>query len=112
MQPGEVVVVEDPTFYFVTHILRMSPVEVVSVPMIADGIDLDALQALVDRYGARLRVVYAIPSFQNPTGITASHENRAALAEMARQHDFTVIEELDLSTAVLRCATAAIPENL
>lgn len=92
-QPGDVVVVEDPTFYFVTHVLRMTPVELVSVPIRSDGIDLDALQALVDQYGARLKLVYAIPSFQNPTGFTAPSPNRAALAEMARRHNFTVIED-------------------
>jgi DNA-binding transcriptional MocR family regulator len=92
-QPGDVVLVEDPTFYFVTHILRMSQVEVVGVPLDAEGIDLKALQDLITRYGKRLRLLYAIPSFQNPTGITATHENRATLVELARQHNITVIED-------------------
>ena len=39
-QPGDVVVVEDPTFYFVAQVIRMSHVEVVSVPLTSDGIDL------------------------------------------------------------------------
>ena len=90
-QPGDVVVVEDPTFYFVAQVIRMNHVEVVSVPLTADGIDLDALAALCDRYGERLKVVYAIPSFQNPTGLTAT--NRAALADLARRRNFTVIED-------------------
>src|SRR3954451_15445248 len=88
-QPGDVVVVEDPTFYFVAQVIRMSHVEVVSVPLTSEEIDLDALAALCDRYGERLKVVYAIPSFQNPTGITAT--NRAGLADLARQRNFTVI---------------------
>ncbi|MBI1256525.1 MAG: aminotransferase class I/II-fold pyridoxal phosphate-dependent enzyme [Chloroflexi bacterium] len=90
-QPGDVVVVEDPTFYFVAQVIRMSHVEVVSVPLNADGIDLNALASLCDRYGERLKVVYAIPSFQNPTGITAT--NRAALAALAQQRNFYVIED-------------------
>ncbi|MFN8560883.1 MAG: PLP-dependent aminotransferase family protein [Anaerolineae bacterium] len=90
-RPGDVVVVEDPTFYFIVNVLRMSHVEVIGVPLCAEGIDLDALGALVERYGERLKLVYAIPSFQNPTGITAT--NRAALAEMARRHDFYVLED-------------------
>ncbi len=93
-QPGDVVVVEDPTFYFVTHVLRMTPVELVSVPIRSDGIDLAALQAVIDQYGDRLKLLYAIPSFQNPTGFTATSTNRAALAEMTRRHNFTVIEDL------------------
>lgn len=90
-QPGDVVVVEDPTFYFVAQVIRMSHVELASVPLTSDGIDLDALAALCDQYGERLKVVYAIPSFQNPTGLTAT--NRAALAELARRRKFTVIED-------------------
>lgn len=90
-QPGDVVVVEDPTFYYMVGILGMSHVEVVGVPLCDEGIDLDALKSLVARYGERLKLVYAIPSFQNPTGITAT--NRAALAEMARQHNFYVLED-------------------
>ncbi len=92
-QPGDVVVAEDPTFYFIVNVLRMSHVEVVGVPLCAEGIDLDALESLCDRYGERLRVVYAIPSFQNPTGITATHENRAALAALAQRRNFIVIED-------------------
>jgi DNA-binding transcriptional MocR family regulator len=88
---GEVVVVEDPTFFFVVQVLRMSGVEVVGVPLCAEGIDLDALQSLLDRYGERLKLVYTIASFQNPTGITAT--NRAALAEMARKYNFTLLED-------------------
>ncbi len=91
--PGDVIVVEDPTFYFVAQVLRMSHIEIVGVPLCDEGIDLDAMQKLVDQYGQRLRLLYAIPSFQNPTGITASAANRAALAEMARRNDFYVIED-------------------
>jgi 2-aminoadipate transaminase len=89
--PGDLVVVEDPTFYFVAQVIRMSHVELASVPLTSEGIDLDALAALCDQYGERLKVVYAIPSFQNPSGITAT--NRAALAELARRRSFTVIED-------------------
>jgi 2-aminoadipate transaminase len=89
--PGDVVVLEDPTFYFVAQVIRMSHVELASVPLTSEGIDLDALAALCDQYGERLKVVYAIPSFQNPTGVTAT--NRAALAELARRRNFTVIED-------------------
>jgi 2-aminoadipate transaminase len=92
-RPGDVIAVEDPTFFFVVQVLRMSHVEIVGVPLGDEGIDLDGLQALADKYGKRFRLVYAIPSFQNPTGITATDANRAALAEMARKNDFYVIED-------------------
>ncbi|MEP7294162.1 MAG: PLP-dependent aminotransferase family protein, partial [Chloroflexota bacterium] len=90
-RPGDVVVVEDPTFFFVVHVLRMCHVEVVGVPLCEQGIDLDALEGLVERYGERLKLVYTIPSFHNPTGVTAT--NRNALAQMAQRHNFTLLED-------------------
>jgi DNA-binding transcriptional MocR family regulator len=90
-QPGDVVVVEDPTFYFVVQVLRLSHVEIVGVKMSDEGIDLDDLKRLVDRYGERLKLVYTIPSYHNPTGITAT--NRSALAQMAQRFNFTLLED-------------------
>ncbi len=90
-QPGDVVVVENPTFYYVVGLLKMSHVEVVGVPLAEDGIDLAALAALADQYGERLKLVYSIPSFHNPTGINAT--NRAALVRLAEERDFVVLED-------------------
>ncbi len=90
-QPGDVVVVENPTFYYIVGQMKMSHVEVVGVPLASDGIDLTALAALADQYGERLKLVYSIPSFHNPTGINAT--NRAALAQLAAARDFIVLED-------------------
>ena len=90
-RPGDVVLVEDPTFFFVVQVLRMSRVEVVGVPLCDEGIDLEALEGLAQRYGERLKLVYTIPSFQNPTGITAT--NRDALVRVAERHNFTLLED-------------------
>ncbi len=90
-QPGDVVLVEDPTFYFVVQVLRMSHVEVVGVPLGEEGIDLTALEALAQHYGERLKLVYTIPSFHNPTGLTAT--NRDALAKLAQRYHFTLLED-------------------
>lgn len=88
---GDVVVVEDPTFYYVVGLLKMSHIEVVGVPLTAEGIDLEALAKLADQYGERLKLVYSIPSFHNPTGINAT--NRAGLARLAAERDFIVLED-------------------
>jgi len=92
-KPGDVVIVESPTFFFAVELFRMSHVEVVGVPINAEGIDLDALQGLIDQYGSRIRFLYTIPSYQNPTGYCASADNRRRVVELARQHDFTVLED-------------------
>lgn len=90
-RPGDVVLVEDPTFFFVVQVLRMTHVDVVGVPLGSDGIDLDALAGLADRYGERLKLVYTIPSFHNPTGLTAT--NRDAVVRLARERNFTLLED-------------------
>jgi DNA-binding transcriptional MocR family regulator len=92
-RPGDVVVVENPTFFYVVNLLQMSRVEVVGVPVGADGIDLQRLEALAQQYGDRLRMVYVIPAFQNPTGVCATAENRAELVRLAAQYDFYLAED-------------------
>ncbi|MAU09166.1 MAG: hypothetical protein CL607_05040 [Anaerolineaceae bacterium] len=92
-EPGDIVVVEDPTFYYMINILKMSNIEVVGVPMTPQGMDLEALAGVVEQYGERLKLVYSIPSYHNPTGVNASPENRKKLVELAQQNNFTVLED-------------------
>lgn len=92
-QPGDVVLVEDPTFFYVVNVLRMSHVEVVGVPMLPDGIDLERLEELAQQYGERLRLVYVIPSYHNPTGYCATAANRQKLVELAERYDFHILED-------------------
>ncbi len=90
-QPGDVVLVESPTFFFAINLLRMSHVELVGVPMRQDGIDLDRLQEVIERHSPRL--MYTIPSYQNPTGICATAENRKQLVALAQKHHFVLLED-------------------
>ncbi len=92
-QPGDVVLVEEPTFFFAVHLLKMSHVEVIGVPMGADGIDLDALESALKRYAGRVRLIYTIPSYHNPTGNCATAANRAGLARLAAQYDVLALED-------------------
>lgn len=91
--PGDVVLVESPTFYYAVTVLEACRVQIVGVPMGEDGIDLDALKAALTQYGSRVKVLYTIPSFHNPTGITTTAESRRELARMAVQYGFTVLED-------------------
>lgn len=92
-RPGDVILVEEPTFFFAVKLLRMSHAEVIGVPMGADGIDLGALEAALTQYRGRVRLLYSIPSYHNPTGICASAHNRAAVARLAAQYDILVLED-------------------
>ncbi|MDZ4765419.1 MAG: PLP-dependent aminotransferase family protein [Chloroflexota bacterium] len=92
-KPGDVVLVEEPTFFFAVNLLRMSGAEVVGVPMSDDGIDLAALESALKQYGGRVKLIYTIPSFHNPTGICAIAANRAEVARLAAQYDTLVLED-------------------
>lgn len=92
-QPGDVVIVEDPTFFFAVDLIRMSKVEIISVPIREHGIDLDMLESVLKLNRGRVELLYTIPSFQNPTGYTASDANRRALIALAERYNFTILED-------------------
>ncbi|HEX7061010.1 MAG TPA: PLP-dependent aminotransferase family protein [Woeseiaceae bacterium] len=90
-QPGDVVFAEDPSYFLAFQIFRDHGLEVVGIPVDEEGMDVDALErALRHR---RPKLVYVIPSFQNPTGRTTSGERRRRLVELSRAHDFLVVAD-------------------
>ncbi len=89
---GDEVVVERPTYDRTLLSLRARGARVHAVELAPDGIDTDALAALLDG-GARPKLAHIIPNFQNPAGYTLSRAKRGALLELARKHDFMVFED-------------------
>jgi len=92
--PGDVVVVESPTFYYGVTIIQASHVQIIGVPMTPDGISVSALETVCRTYGSRVKVVYTIPAFHNPTGINASLETRRELIALSHRHHFTIVEDV------------------
>jgi len=90
---GDIVLVENPTFYYIIHKLELNQVEVLGVPMQPDGVDLNKLEDLCKQYGSRVSMFYSIPSFHNPTGYTYTPEKRRALVELAKKYNFTICED-------------------
>ena len=89
--PGDVVLVERPTYLVALQQFRLGDVRLVSVPGDEDGLDPMALEAAVIEH--RPKAVYTIPTFQNPGGSTLSAERRVALARIAERHGIWVIED-------------------
>jgi 2-aminoadipate transaminase len=92
-KPGDLVLVENPTFYFIIHKLELSHVAVQGVPMLSDGVDMDVLEAMLKEHGDRVSMFYAIPTYHNPTGHNYSDEKRRRLVELAHEYDFTILED-------------------
>jgi 2-aminoadipate transaminase len=93
LDPGDVVVVEGPTYLGSIQSFRSFEATLVTVSFDADGLDVDELeQQLVG--GLRPKLVYTIPDHQNPAGVSLTADRRAALVELARTYGFLVIEDV------------------
>jgi 2-aminoadipate transaminase len=89
---GDVVITEDPTF--LGGLIAFNPCDptYVAIPMDDDGMDIDALQqALIANPNTKL--IYTVPDFHNPTGVTMSLERRQRLIQLANEHDVIVLED-------------------
>jgi 2-aminoadipate transaminase len=90
--PGDLVVVEAPTYDRTLLALRKLGAEILAIPLEADGIDVEALAGELDG-GARPRLAHIIPNFQNPAGCTLSLDKRRRLLELSREYGFTIFED-------------------
>ncbi len=88
---GDTVLVENPTFLGTLNVMYKMGLRVVPVETDAQGICIDDLEEKVRR--ERPRLLYTIPTFQNPTGRTIPAERRQRIAELAAKYDFIVLED-------------------
>jgi DNA-binding transcriptional MocR family regulator len=91
LKRGDVVFTEAPTYDRTITMLRRHGMDVVGVPLEADGPDIGALEAAIAKRPPK--VFYLIPDFQNPSGTTCSASKRQRLAELAERHGFLMIED-------------------
>ncbi|MGI4811808.1 MAG: PLP-dependent aminotransferase family protein [Janthinobacterium lividum] len=94
VEPGDVVLTEQPAYPATLQALKMQQARIVTVPVDAHGLDIAALQALLETGAApRPKLLYTVPTFANPTGATLSLERRMALLELSVRHDFLIVED-------------------
>src|SRR3954470_12870276 len=91
LEPGDVAVVESPTFTGMLESIRAAGARVLGVPVDQDGFDVDSLERLLARHEVKLVALQT--ACQNPTGRDTSDERRARLAELARERSFFVLED-------------------
>lgn len=90
-KPGDPVIVEAPTYLGALGLLRSHGCRPVPTPTDRNGLQVDAVEGLVERTGAR--VLYCQPTFQNPTGASLAADRRLALLALARRRRMLVIED-------------------
>lgn len=89
---GDVVICEAPSFIGSLNTFRSYNAKLVGVTVEPDGMNTDELeQALIDNPNAKL--IYTIPNFQNPSGVTMSLEKRKKVYELAVKYNVLVIED-------------------
>jgi 2-aminoadipate transaminase len=96
VSPGDVVLVELPTFTGGIAALKNAQAELVGVKQQPDGLDLDDLDEVWQRQrraGKTVKLLYIIPNFQNPTGSLLSLEKRRRLLEWADRRDVLIVED-------------------
>ena len=103
---GDVVLCENPTFIGSLNSFRSNGVTPVGVEMEQDGISIEGLEQAIAA-NPRAKLLYLIPTFQNPTGITMSAEKRRRVYEIAKRHSLPILE--DNPYGELRFAGEEIP---
>lgn len=96
LDPGDVVLIELPSYIGGISAFRNLQAELVGVRQASDGIDIEDLVARIEACRVRGRnpkLLYVIPNFQNPSGITMSVEKRRALLDVAARYQLLIVED-------------------
>ena len=96
LDPGDVVLVELPTYTGAITAFRNVQATMIGVRQEADGVDVEALDATLVRLhaeGRRVRILYVVPNFQNPTGLLIGLEKRRRLLDWAERRNVLIVED-------------------
>ena len=110
INPGDIVVVEGPTYLAALNAFKYYDPEFLSIPMDDNGMMVDLLEEKLRKLnaeGKKIKFVYTVSTFQNPMGVTMSIDRRKRLIELAREYDFLIVEDSPYSE--LRYSGEPIP---
>ena len=96
IDPGDIIAVELPTYLAALNAFRLSEPEFIGIPIDDDGMRVDILEEKLRELsskGKKVKMVYTVPTAQNPSGVTMSQDRRKHLLELAEQYDFLIIED-------------------
>lgn len=96
LDPGDLVIVELPTYMAGLQVFRSCQAQMVGVPQDDDGMCMDLLEqtlARLRREGRRPKLIYVVPDFQNPSGVTLARDRRLRLLELAREYRTLIVED-------------------
>lgn len=88
---ADVVFVEEPTYTGALEVFKNRGAKIISVPILQDGIDIGILKLKLEKI--RPKILYTMPNYQNPTGISYSEYKKRKLIELAEKYDFYILED-------------------
>ncbi|SEF54307.1 DNA-binding transcriptional regulator, MocR family, contains an aminotransferase domain [Caloramator fervidus] len=88
---NDTIVVESPTYTGAVAVFKNRGANIIEVPILEDGIDIDELEEVLKRH--RVKLIYVMPNFQNPTSITYSFEKKLALLNLAQKYNVFILED-------------------
>lgn len=103
---GDTVIVEEPSFIGALNAFRSNGAKLVGIPMEDDGIDIGKLEDAMKK-NPRAKILYLIPTFQNPSGTCMSLEKRKKVYDLAKKYNIIILE--DNPYGELRFAGEEIP---
>lgn len=90
---GDIIVCESPSYLGAINAFAAYSPKFIEVSMDENGMKVDELENILKEYGSKVKMIYTIPDFQNPSGITMSLERRQRVAEIAEKYKVIVIED-------------------
>lgn len=92
LNKGDGVIVESPSFIGSLNALRSYEAELIGVPVEDDGMSMEELEQALKAH-EHVKLIYTIPTFQNPTGVTMSLAKRKRMLELAKEYDVLILED-------------------
>ena len=91
LDPGDVVIAESPSYLGVLQVFQAAGVRLLTVPLDEQGMRVDLLEQILAR--SRPKLIYTLPTFQNPTGVTLNLERRYQLLALAQRYQVPILED-------------------
>lgn len=91
LDPGDVILVESPTFVHAVQVFKMFEARCIACQTDDQGLVIEDVEARIKQYAPKM--IYVIPTFQNPSGRTMSLARRKALAELGSRYDVIILED-------------------
>lgn len=91
IEPGDEVVVEEPSYFGALQVFRAAGARLLAIPVDDEGLRVDLLEQVLER--RRPKLIYTLPTFQNPSGRTLSPARRERLVGLAARHGVPLLED-------------------